>query len=431
MSGSPKYSEPSLDDDVEKGIDDDYEAKAAAEAEARRIAHEETMREWLRNEISGESNKLARRISLVRGITDAQWLVAALDAEQERCQNLVTTFRSLSSVEQLEDARYWLSVIANQVAVYEHRANAEVLAERLRREYAEKLERVRSLMSAVQASVAKVSATLRIRFDPKGAREIDQRLALATQMCADDRLDEAEKLLNALIVDVSAHSSKVVCEYQRAKMDAEAHYARCSSILDGLVRDKTVPKWSKVRLDAIRNSLTQMHDALKEDDFDRTMQVAKIVDGDASLAVSEAQARQLLENRRDYIVEGIRKTLMSQGFQVSKPALSRVDDWESEFVIHASREGGRVSLETKIPVEGAVAYDVKGMKRHQQLGKGGGVILVCDDTEAMLAHLHRALAKIGIKMGDLYWKGKDPRRIGRVENELPTGAPRVSRGKGQ
>lgn len=52
----------------------------------------------------------------------------------------------------------------------------------------------------------------------------------------------------------------------------------------------------------------------------------------------------------------------------------------------------------------------------------GNTAAVCDEAEQVLTEMHEALEdKFGVKMSEVLWEGKAPKRILRQANPLPKG----------
>lgn len=147
-------------------------------------------------------------------------------------------------------------------------------------------------------------------------------------------------------------------------------------------------------------------------------------------AAASAQVRQLAEERRAYIVESLRAALRDQGFQVGDPEIVGNVGLDGDVVFTAARVDQR-RLDVSVAVDGPVVYTIDGVEQQPERGEDGLTYTRCDSTEERIEALHAALAsRFGVEPGALLWESRDPTRLRRSANELPTGAPAAAKGRG-
>lgn len=210
---------------------------------------------------------------------------------------------------------------------------------------------------------------------------------------------------------------------RKERVAAEAAVASLTDRLAGLEADPVCQAWSRDALERLRRIATRWQEAVHNERFADVINGQAQADGILAEALEAAQRKQLLEDKRHYVVSGLLSVLQEEGFMVDDPILTRPGDYGSDVVIHAVRTDGR-QLSVAVPTAGDVSYTVDGYARRMASGSA-----TCDEAEGHLEQIHRRLAsEFQIDMGELRWDGKDPNRIRKGALDLPFGGgPAVER----
>lgn len=143
----------------------------------------------------------------------------------------------------------------------------------------------------------------------------------------------------------------------------------------------------------------------------------------AARMIAEAKAAQLKADRRDYIARSIMQSLAGIGFLVTDPTAEHPEHPASAQIVCAANAAGK-SIAVSVPVEGEVWYEVDGYTKTTEATVEGGTALACDEGEQVLNEMHERLnAEFHVEASALWWQDKDPQRILRKAESLPTVAP--------
>ncbi|WP_226586405.1 hypothetical protein [Microseira wollei] len=128
-----------------------------------------------------------------------------------------------------------------------------------------------------------------------------------------------------------------------------------------------------------------------------------------------------LPTKRDYIADSIAQTLAEMGFNITFDQKEHPDHPASAIILAAATNTGK-GISVSVPIAGQVFYDVDGYLKHSVTTVDGNTAAVWDEAEQVLTEMHEALEdKFGVKMGEVLWEGKAPKRILRQANQLPKG----------
>jgi hypothetical protein len=143
--------------------------------------------------------------------------------------------------------------------------------------------------------------------------------------------------------------------------------------------------------------------------------------------ITEAKAAQLKADRRDYIARSIMQSLTGMGFLVTDPTPEHPEHPASAQIVCAANAAGK-SIAVSVPVEGEVWYEVDGYTKTTEATVEGGTALACDEGEQVLNEMHARLnAEFHVEASELQWEDKDPQRVLRKAESLPTVAPAYGR----
>ncbi len=231
--------------------------------------------------------------------------------------------------------------------------------------------------------------------------------------------------------EAAQEAARIAVAFRSAEASAEAsrEHATINLIADlqarvaGVEADEITMAWSGDEVHAVAVAIEAVRAAQDPQEAARTL--GERLDQ----ALQHAQARQLAEERRAYIVTSLQQGLREQGFQVSDATIVG-DEATGEVAFRAVRADRRW-VDVNVPLAGHIFYDVDGTDRITERATDGLAYTSCDETEARLEALHADLdQRFGIEAGELFWESKDPQRQRRNANELPTGGPSATRKQG-
>lgn len=437
MSGTPKYSQAAVDRRRALAIEA-RRREAAAEEERKRAARaaEERRRQFevLRDEVTGRRHELSALLGQARSQSCAAFAGTTLADAQRAAELLEREGARASTPAALHHVDKQVAALAQRVLAALTQARAAERAEQLRQANEQKRATIEMLLGQVEARLSGLEAAVRARFDPQGQGELDQQLAAAVRLRDTNQLDATLVALQALDQVAQRHAATVATATARHGQALEAareSYEQRQSLVAGLSADPILVAWCGDALARQGAAVNAVADALHREDFATVDRLAAVIDIEADALVAAGQARQLREDHRAYIVEGLLQVLAKEGFQVATPDLLRAGDFDSDVVIRASREAGRRRIDVQIPVDGRVAYVIDGYEHRIEHGADGSTAATCDEAEQRLAEIHAQLAaEFGIEMGELQWEHKDPKRLEKGALDLPTGSPNRTQTRG-
>jgi len=276
-------------------------------------------------------------------------------------------------------------------------AAAELARERREAAEAEARERSRQRLEELE------------RLHQEGAARAEQAGRQREQDASDRRqrvlqiLSEAGMTAPPPQADLSA-----VIERERRLSDLDARLA-------GLRADDLVMRWCPNEVAAAAAELQR----LRTDSQSATS--ADAVLEQLSGLPRKARDAEEVEERRRYIASGIAESMREMGFVVSEPSLEYPGVAQSALLFEGVRASG-AQVAVSVPVEGDVWYAVNGYPMRLEAATGGGEAATCDEAEREITAMHEVLKeRFGVQMGPIGWQGKDPARLVRYADDLPTG----------
>ncbi len=265
----------------------------------------------------------------------------------------------------------------------------------------------------VSAALGKIRAAAAVTRNLSSTlQKQDRAVAAAQDELSREAAEEAARL------SASVGSSEATRQHQAIEA-SESLRAR----IIGIEADEVAMTWSGDDVRAVADAIATVQDAPRPQD------AAQDLNRRLDAALDRAQERQLVEERRAYVVASLQQGLREQGFHVGDATLVG-STIEGEVAFRAVRADRRW-VDVNVPLTGHVFYDVDGTDRVTEQGTDGSAYTRCDETEARLDALHADLdARFGIEAGELLWEAKDPNRVRRNANALPTGGPAATRTKG-
>jgi len=200
-----------------------------------------------------------------------------------------------------------------------------------------------------------------------------------------------------------------------ALIERERHLADLDARLAGLRADDLVMRWCPEQVTAAAAELERLRSGAG------SAEAVDAILAQLSGLPRKARDAQEVEERRRYIASGIAESMREMGFVVSEPSLEYPGMAQSALVFEGVRaSGGQVAV--SVPVEGDVWYAVNGYPMRLEAATSGGEATTCDEAEREILAMHDVLKdRFGVQMGPIGWQGKDPARLVRYADDLPTG----------
>ncbi len=255
-------------------------------------------------------------------------------------------------------------------------------------------------------------------LDPAGREEVRRALQAARLS-----VSAGEVLAEALVME----AAEALLKYQRGvayaraiqeslRAHAEQAAAELHALLMGLRSDATVMRWharsvEEITLECERIACSESPDALLAEARSRCATI-----------LEEANAAELKARQRDYIADGIARSLQEMGFVVTPPTEEHRGHPATARLLHAASAAGK-EIAVSVPVEGSIWYEVNGYPRSTEATVDGGTAVACDEAERVLTEMHALLNEaFEVKAGAIHWQGKAPKRKLRRAASLPEGA---------
>lgn len=424
MSGSPKYSTPSISPEVARRLRQERERRAAEER-ARRAAEEARRRAERLARARGQASEAAatagRDLEALAALPSSRFVAQAVGALRDRVRLTEQTLARAADEAQVQAVRRQLRATGDDI----RRARADAEAAEVAERAAEETARARAAIEAVRRQAAALDAGLSARFDPDGLPEVAGALAAAEGQLAGRRIDGARRHAQAAAERLEAHRRTVAERFEawtRQKEQAEAEVAVVEDRLAGLLVDEVFGRWCAGEGDVLRRRSTDLAEAVRGGRFAAVARESAAILEEADRLAARAQELQLKHERHRYVVRGIIEAMRQEGFviQSDAPAFQQAGGQEgAPVLIHAERlDGG--ALAVTVPPEGAVAYEVDGYPLDVEAARDGREVAVCDEAEARIQAVHAVIEQaFGVRMGELTLDGKDPDRIARTATDLP------------
>jgi hypothetical protein len=291
------------------------------------------------------------------------------------------------------------------------------------------LELESAAVAELQKRIAVLDLARSQRFDPRGFDEVQAQAKVAAGHLRNRSLTAAREALAAARQRFDAHEQVVATAFPRWSQERDSAAATLDEVRDHLAilqSDEVVSRWVAAELGDLHGRLEQATLLIERDLFDQARNEARAIRQAAEPLITKSQELQLKEDRRQYIVGGFVEAMRQFGFDVGQPALEYPEWPTSAMIIKAERPAGG-AIAVSVPQEGEVQYDVASgeFPKRQETGSGGQLANTCDEAEDLLTDMQEVLREnFGIETGELMWQGKDPLRISRTAEQLPSTEPR-------
>ena len=423
MSGSPKRTQASIEEERRLALEEQRRRKAALEAVERDRVARESHR--------GRMGAIVARVrEILNGIEDELRRArrSGVDSDQlheleEQHRRLVVSADRASDFEAVSRIESQAEVFQSQVrkVVQEAQRGAAAPAraavdKKATAALATELDQLRRLLPTDEPLSGP-------HFDGEGRQAVMRAIAATAAEISAGKAERAREKLDLARKAYRGHTANVV--KLRRTWEASFHRSRATleelrAQLDSARADQAVTRWSSSVLLKAETKLAAAESHLAAGAWINVSACVSQAKQAIEAAVGEAQEQEGQELERRYIVKSMLEVL-SGSFDCDVPRLVS-NEPGSAVVIRARKPSLAAPRVVEICVnrDGAVEYRVEGydMKRSEE---DGDVTATCDGAERDIEEIHRNLREcFGVETSQLEWEGK-PRR------QAPSEAAEVAR----
>ena len=419
MSGSPKFSEAEIAEWKQKILAAERQRRAEIEAERRRLAEEQERVRQL------EESRDQIQIRLKSILSDLHWQSANIYAQeavilQNRAANQQVLIAQAESETQLLEISEELVKIelAFQDALQRKRRDDE--EKRIRAD----IERQQFELAELERKVAQIPDAEAMKFDAAGRQQLRRVFQIVKDAIANRDPAAVRRPLTEATALVQKHLRQIV-QGQRGSRHLQAQAFRqladLQAMIAGLKADPVVMRWQAAAVAQLQAEINAAQEAIAQGWVQREIAQLSEYRQRNQTIIETANEAQMQAERRDYIADSIAQTLEEMGFNITFNQPEHPDHPASAIILGAATNTGK-GISVSVPIAGQVFYDVDGYMKQSVTTVDGNAAAVCDEAEQVLTEMHSALEdKFGVKMGEVLWEGKAPKRILRQANQLPKG----------
>lgn len=418
MSGSPKFSEAEIAEWKQKILEAERQRRAEIEAQRRKEAEEQERQRQL------EESRYQTQIRVQRLLSDINWqwanfYVQEAVALQSRCENQLEAIAQANSETKL-------LAISEKLIKIEQAMQAAL--QRKRRDEAEKqrrkdIERQQFELEELERRVAQIPETESLKFDAAGQQQLQRILQTLRQAISSGDPIAVRRPLTEATALVQKHLRQIVqgqSNSRHSQAQANRQLTELKIILTGLKADPVVMQWQAAAVTEIETQINTIEQAITNGQSQQLISQLTEISQQEQTILETANAAQLQADKRDYIADSISQTLQEMGFNITFHQPEHPEHPATSIILGATTNTGK-GVSVSIPIAGQVFYDVDGYVKHSITTVDGNTSAVCDEAEQMLTEMHDVLEdKFGVKMGEVLWQGKDPKRVLRKAENLPT-----------
>ena len=425
MSSSPKYSQAQLERERRERLEQERQRQAAEEARIRAAAAE---RERLQRLENLKNQSIAQTEATIAKIQQKSPEIYPQDSSElaKRGQNLLNSLRGVTTEYQLQNTIQELPKIEQELdrAISRKRRDDE---EKKRKA---ELEKQQFELEELERQIAQIPQADAIKFDSAGRTAAQTALSALRTAIASGNPQTARSPLNTATAAVEQHIASVArnrAQWKQQKAAAEQALGELQALIAGLRADPIALRWQTHLVDELAAQLQTGIAAIEAEQFDKPALILAAAKTQEQEIIATANAAQIQADQRDYIAKSIAETLAEMGFFVNEPQLEDSRYPNAALILKAATNSGK-GISISIPVEGEVWYNVDGYSKTTEAAVGGGTAAVCDEAENVLKEMHDRLgAEFGINMSEVTWEGKDPDRIIREADDLPSNSQQQNR----
>lgn len=416
MSRSPKHSLAEIERMILEKLENEQHEKRRREELRRKEEEKILQKKRLKEAIKRKENQLKvflQNIESYRKTEGGQLVKNDIDSLIQNVKDLQSKVDLSTSIESINLKE---SSLKNSFATIKAQGETALLNKGLDQEEAE--------LNSIEYSITSSNQSLAQRFDKEGLQRLETLLEDARDLLQKKQLQAARKKTALIKKELKEHQKRVQerhLDYLRKKGQAENLLSSTEDQLTVLKEDEVAMYWAEEEVENLKKRVHLAKEKMEKDDFTQVESICKEIKAQLGSLLDEANAKQLQEKKRQYILDGIMSVMEEMGFviQEGSPELEDFSDPNSSMILHANRVGGG-GISVSVPHEGDIWYDVDGFPMRVEEGSQGEEIHSCDEAEEQIEAMHRVMEEsFGIKMSELTWEGKDPGRISKSADELP------------
>ncbi|NCO74952.1 MAG: hypothetical protein GW795_11115 [Cyanobacteria bacterium] len=417
MSGSPKYSRATIVQQRQQQLETERKRKAEEERkqrEAEMARQREIRLNNLRNQLNSQIEAIALDINRQEDSLypqDTQQLedrVAKLEEKRQKATNETQLQAITSEIEEIK-ADIYLAVSRKRRDDAEKQRRAEI--EKLQFEFTE-----------LKTQLQQIDDAIRTKFDINGTANVESKLNRLQQAFNGGNPEVIKPLLQDCQGLLERHLKRVLegqKQWEKTKNEAKQAEGELQALISGLKADTVVFSWCPHLIAELEQLQTQIQNSIKLEDFQQPLQILTQAQTQSENIIKTANEAQLKAEQRDYIADSIAQSLEEMGFNLVYRQAEHPDHPATAIILGAATNSGK-GISVSVPVQGKIYYDIDGYTKTTTTNVNGEVTASCDEAEGAISELHDLLqAEFGIKMDELLWEGKDPKRITRKADELP------------
>jgi len=419
MSGYPKHHDVQLQRETEARLEREGQERARQEAIRRQQAQE---RERKRRLDELRSKSLVQSTQFESQLTAAAGSVYQGDyvqIEKKYRQNLdsIRTSPNEGGIRRAASAIADLTSDIVEASSRKRRDDAE-------RQRLAAIELQKVQLGEIERSLNSIPQDDRLKFDRSGSddlgvtvRSLHSLIAQGNPSPVSTPLDRAKNSLQRHLAAVRDGKA----DWQRRKDAAEDALGELDAVAVGIGSDETVLRWFADLGEELSMLVRAGRNACELERFDRPVELLSQGRDRVSECLRQASEAQRKADQSRYIADSIAATLRDMNFEVSAVRREHESHPASALLISAASVAGK-SIRVSVPVEGQVLYVVDGYPHESASTNDGGQSAACDEAEGVLNQMRAQLrSEYGVDSGELDWEGKNPNRLLRSADDLPSG----------
>ena len=286
------------------------------------------------------------------------------------------------------------------------------------------IERQQFELEELQQRVAQIPEAEALKFDAAGRQLLQCVLQNVLEAIAVGNPVAVRRPLAEATALVQKHVRQIVqgqADCRQLQAQANQQLAELQVILAGLKADPVVMRWQTEAVTELENQTNAAKLAIADGRLKQVISCLSESQQRSQIIIETANTAQIQAEQRDYIADSIAQTLQEMGFSITFHQPEHPEHPASAMILGATTQTGK-GISVSVPIAGQVFYDVDGYVKHSVATVDGNTAAVCDEAEQVLTQMHTSLEdKFGVMMGEVLWQGKDPNRVLRQAERLPSG----------
>jgi len=417
MSGSPKFSEAEIAEWKQKILTAERRRRAEIEAKSRQEAEEQERVRQLEESRAQIQIRVNTILSYLHWQSANIYIQEAVTLQNRAANQQMLIALAESEIQLLEISEELVKIeLGFQEALQRKRRDDE--EKRIRAD----IERQQFELAELERKVAQISDAEAMKFDAAGRQQVRRVFQIVRDAIASQDPAAVRRPLTEATALVQKHLRQLL-QGQRGSRHLQAQAFRqladLQAMIAGLKADPVVMRWQAPAISQLTAEINAAQKAISDGWVQQEIAQLSEYRQRSQTIIETANAAQMQAERRDYIADSIARTLEEMGFNITFHQAEHPEHPASAIVLGAATNTGK-GISVSVPIAGQVFYDVDGYLKESITSVDGNAAAVCDEAEQVLTEMHEALEeKFGVKMDEVLWEGKAPKRILRQANQLP------------